>query len=202
MTFFVLSQILPTDLVHYIYLIIIRDEAANIIRKKFLFNRTISHSITGIIYFSLCNNYNALITKDIVSSFKTVIDNYIPQKYNNQFWEHLLNITSITLYEYYTLYCLRSNNNNNNDNYKNLKIIIKMWLNLCKKFNITINCCEYLNTRSVYSKSSFTYVKSSRHILKLSNYIKHLYAPTVVNQQGHMLEYSDNIVYITQFTNR
>jgi hypothetical protein len=202
MLFFVLLQILPTDLVHYISQIIIRDEAVNIIRKKFLFNRSISDTITGIIYFSLCNNNNALITKDIVSSFKTVIDNNIPQKYNKQFWQHVLNITSRKLHQYYTLYCLHSNNNNNNDNYKNLKIIIKMWLNLCKKFNITINCCEYLKTRSVYLKSSFTYVKSSRHILKLSNYIKHLYPPTVVNQQGDMLEYSDNMVYISQFSSQ
>jgi hypothetical protein len=139
MPFFVLSQILPTDLVHYIYQIIIRDEAANIIRKKFLFNRTISDSITGIVYFSLGYNYNAIITKDIVSSFKTVIDNYIPQKYNKQFWDHLLNITSFTLYKYYTHYSIHFYNNYNNDNYKNLKIIIKTWLNLCKKFNITIH---------------------------------------------------------------
>jgi hypothetical protein len=139
MTFFVLSQILPTDLVHYIYLIIIRDEAANIIRKKFLFNRTISHSITHIINFSICNNYDTVITKDIVSSFKTVIDNNIPQKYNNHFWDHILNITSFTLYKYYTHYSIHFYNNYNNDNYKNLKIIINTWLNLCKKFNITIH---------------------------------------------------------------
>jgi hypothetical protein len=202
MQFFVLLQILPVDLVHYISQIIIRDEAVNIIRNKFLFNRSISDSINAIINFSLCDNYDTLITKDIISSFKTVIDNNIPQKYNKQFWEHLLNITSITLYEYYTHYCIRSNNYNNNNNYKNLKIIIKMWLNLCKKFNITLNGCEYFKTRSVYLKSSFTYIKNSRHILKLSNYSKHLYPPTVVNEQGYILEYTENIVYINQFINR
>ena len=203
---FVLLQILPADLVHYISQIIMRDEAANIIRKKFLFNRSICHSISGIIYFSLCNNHNLAITKDIVSSFKTVIDNNIPQKYNQEFWEHVLNITSRKLYENYNYICLRSNNKNNNDNYKNLKIIIKLWLNLCKKFDININCCEYFNSRSVGIKSNFTYVVKSKNILKLTNYNKHLYPPTIVNQYGDILGYFENMVYISafspQFTNR
>ena len=202
MRFFVLLQILPSDLVHYISQIIMRDEAANIIRKKFLFNRYICDSISDIIYFSVCNNKGLDITQDIVDCFKTVIHNNIPKKYNQQFWEHVLNITSRKLYEYYNYICLHSNNKNNNDNYKNLKIIIKLWLNICKKFDININCREYFNSRSVGAKSNFTYVIKAKRILKLTNYSKHLYPPTVVNQQGDMLGYYENMVHISQFTNR
>jgi hypothetical protein len=139
MRLYVLLPILPPDLVHYISQII-RNKAANIIRDKFMFKRSMCiTAIRGIINFSLSNNYEALITNDIVSSFKTVIDYYIPQKYNKQFWDRLLNVTSFTLYNYYIHYSLRFYNNNNNDNYYYLKIIINTWLNLCKKFDITIH---------------------------------------------------------------
>ena len=97
---------------------------------------------------------------------------------------------------------IRSNDNNNNDNYKNLKIIMKLWLNICKKFNINLQCREYSNARSVGVKTDTTSVKNSRHMLKLSLYNKHLYPPTVIAANGELSDYVDNMVYISYFTIR
>lgn len=200
--YYPLAAVLPDDMVYYISQIIIKDKAANIIRKKFMFNKYICDSVSNIIYFGVCNDRTDPITKDIIDSFNAVIDNDIPKKYNKQFWEHVLNYMSRKLYEYYNSLWIRSDDNNNNDNYKNLKIIMKLWLNLCKKFNINLQCCEYSNVRSVSVKSDTTYIKNSRHMLKLNLYNKHLYPPTVVGVDLIGLDYFDNMVYISQFASQ
>lgn len=200
--YYPLAAVLPDDMVYYISQIIIKDKAANIIRKKFMFNKYICDSVSNIIYFGVCNDRTDPITKDIIDSFNAVIDNDIPKKYNKQFWEHVLNYMSRKLYEYYNSLWIRSDDNNNNDNYKNLKIIMKLWLNLCKKFNINLQCCEYSNVRSVGVKSDTTYIKNSRHMLKLNLYNKHLYPPTVVGVDLIGLDYFDNMVYISQFASQ
>jgi len=200
--YYPLAAVLPDDMVYYISQIIIKDKAANIIRKKFMFNRYICDSVSNIIYFGICNDRTAPITKDIIDSFNILIDNDIPKKYTKQFWEHVLNYMSRKLFEYYNSLWIRSDDNNNNDNYKNLKIIMKLWLNLCKKFNINLQCREYSNVRSVGLKSDSTYVKNSRHMLKLNLYNKHLYPPTVVAANGELLDYFDNMVYISQFASQ
>jgi hypothetical protein len=198
---FVIWQILPVDMVHYISQILLKDQAVNIIRKKFLFNRLIFDSVSNIIFFGLAAR-DAPITKDIIDSFNAVIDNDIPKKYTKQFWEHVLNYTSGKLYVYYNNLWINSNDNNANDNYKNLKIIMKLWLNLCKKFNIALQCREYLNVRSVGLKSDTTYIKNSRHMLKLNLYSKHLYPPTVVGVDLVGLDYVGNMGYISQFASQ
>ncbi|AET73687.1 hypothetical protein PGBG_00376 [Phaeocystis globosa virus 14T] len=200
--YYPLAAVLPDDMVYYISQIIIKDKAADIIRKKFMFNRYISDSVSNIMYFAICNDRTAPITKDIIDSFKAIIDNDIPKKYTKQFWEHILNYMSRKLFDYYNGLLFSSNDNNNNDNYKNLKIIMKLWLNLCKKFNINLQCCEYSNVRSVGVKSDTTSVKNSRYMLKLNLYNKHLYPPTVVAANGELSDYYDNMVYIYQFSSQ
>ena len=200
--YYPLRAVLPDDMVYYISQFIIKDKAADIIRKKFMFNRYICDSVTNIMYFAICNDRTAPITNDIIVSFNAVLDNDLPKKYTKLFWEHVLNYMSRELFEYYNSLWIRSNDNNKNDNYKNLKIIMKLWLNLCKKFNINLQCREYSNARSVGVKSDSTYVKNSRHLLKLNLYNKHLYPPTVVAANGELLDYYDDMVYMSQFTKK
>ena len=83
--YFPLAAVLPDDMVYYISQIIIKDKAANIIRKKFMFNKYISDSVSNIMYFAVCNDRTAPITNDIIDSFNAVLDNDIPKNTTSNF---------------------------------------------------------------------------------------------------------------------
>tara|TARA_B110000444_G_scaffold242325_1_gene259536 strand:- start:19703 stop:20338 length:636 start_codon:yes stop_codon:yes gene_type:complete len=192
---FYLLFILPSDLVHYIFKIILREKNANIIINRFHFNNKCYQVIFGIINFVyLDNNY---ISNSLIDNLNFVLCKNIPKKFNKKFWEHLLNLISKRFGEIHIKTIMYNNNTKNNIVYKNLKIVIKLWFKICQKYSIKLQTSEYVNFKKK-DKVNFKII-NSKHIIKLLDFNKYLESPRVIINRYNQFYFTENYNFIQSF---
>tara|TARA_B100000780_G_C21122759_1_gene454967 strand:+ start:22 stop:624 length:603 start_codon:yes stop_codon:yes gene_type:complete len=192
MEYFDLLSLLPSDLVHYIFKIILREKNANIIINRFHFNNISNIAIHDIINFVYSNDI--YISDNLIGNFNYLVYINISKKYNKVFWEHLLNLVSKRLGEIHTKTIMYNINTNNNIQYRNLKIIIKLWLKMCQKYSIKLQLSQYINIRK-RDDINFT-ITNSKHIIKLLDFGKYFGSPRVVTNQYDLFDFNENYNFI------
>ena len=185
MNYFYLLFLLPADLVHYIYLINLKESAASIIYKFYKFNLKrpciINKLLRAAIKDHICvsNTYKFDLLEDSsVNKLKFILKhNFNRERYNKIFWECFLNVLSDKLMRLHTYIQITNMNFNKNKYYTNLKLAIKIWFQLCQKHNIQFRL--YYSNKII--KNCY-----ARHLIKLDNFSKYLHYPNVIinNYQG------------------
>ena len=187
---------LPADLVHYIFKIILREKNANIIIKRFHFNKISNLTIKNIINF-INNRNGCYMPETLIDNLNYVLHKNMSKKYNKVFWQHLLNLLSNIFGDIHIRMVGKNMNINNNIQYKNLKIIIKLWFKICQKYNIKLKLSEYINIKK---KDQINFkIINSKHIIKLLDFNKYFISPRVVINQYDTLTLSENYNFINNF---
>ena len=119
MIFFLLLNKLPADIVHLIYLIILKDSYATKI-SKFIKIRTkkkniINEVIKGILnYNQTYPSEKYIISEENIHNLKFLLANDFSRKYSKFFWQNLLGALARFLMDIYTHICIADNKYNNN----------------------------------------------------------------------------------------
>lgn len=193
---FYLLILLPADLVHYIFKIILREKNANIIINRFHFNKISNLTIKNIINFIQYDFKN--ISNTLIDNLNYVLHKNMSKKYNKVFWEHLLNLLSNRFGDIHIRMVGKNINTNNNIQYRNLKIIIKLWFKICQKYNIKLQLSEYINIKK---KDLINFrIINSKHMIKLLDFGKYYASPRVIANQYDMLTFTENYNFIRNFS--
>ena len=160
---------LPPELIKLIYSFIIRDYYVKIICKH-CYNYNMVYKLIKYTTINLIQeNLDTIIESLNISALRILVNSHIPRKYSLNFWAHYLQVLSININR------LRFSHIVNNIGFrsvngKKLKLVLDLWLQLCKKFNLKI----FLQTKK-FSK----YIKA-KYILKINNYDQYLITPTII----------------------
>ena len=93
MKYFYLLHLLPADIVHYIYLIILKKNAVNTIIHNFkLSNFRYTLINRSIEFITIFDDYESIISDDYVSNFNWILNHNYPVKYDKEFWQHFINL--------------------------------------------------------------------------------------------------------------
>ena len=160
---------LPPDIIALIYSFVLRDYYGKII-NKFYFNRIkINKSINHIIQNNTFQNIEYIIESDYIEALQFLVKAHIPRKYDLNFWAnylHLLskNINSLRFHHRWNNISLKTYDG------KQLKLVLNLWLELCKKFNLKL----FLQT-----KNSELYIRA-KHVKKMNVYDKYIITPIII----------------------
>ena len=160
---------LPPELIKLIYSFIIRDYYVKIICKH-CYNYNMVYKLIKYTTINLIQeNLDTIIESLNISALRILVNSHIPRKYSLNFWAHYLQVLSININR------LRFSHIVNNIGFRSvngikLKLVLDLWLQLCKKFNLKI----FLQTKK-FSK----YIKA-KYILKINNYDQYLITPTII----------------------
>ena len=95
----------------------------------------------------------------------------------------------------YTKLAMSNLNKNSSICYRNLKNAIEIWFKLCQKYNIHL--CLYFhlcNSKSVSITRTY-----ARRIIKIKNFDKFLYSPSVILDNGNYVDNSIAMQYLQYF---
>lgn len=148
MTYFILFNILPIEIVYIIY-IINKKNYANDIIKKFTNKIIYRHYSFKNLFISI----NYLINYDSINLFTE--ENYKFIKFmeknifrkSRNYWLHFLNLLSVKLNLIRNHLHLNGLNKNDNKNYYFYKLFYKHWFLICRKYNIKIEILKKTNFR-------------------------------------------------------
>ena len=118
---------------------------------------------------------------------RILVNLHIPRKYSLNFWAHYLQVLSSNINR------LRFSHIVNNISFrsingKKLKLVLDLWLQLCKKFNLKI----FLQTKK-FSK----YIRA-KYILKIKNYDQYIITPIIIQPftHGNWINYNEGIEFL------
>ena len=155
MNYYPLLVVLPPELIHIIYLIILREDKANKISTfyKLRLNKIcvmldVINSINNIHWNTNSDSGKMIgIVSDMhISNLQFILDNDFSRILcPHHFWQNLTSVMSDVLMNIHNKLLL---NIISKSHYKNLCIAIQIWFKLCKKHNIKL-CLFYLNFKMV-----------------------------------------------------
>ena len=160
---------LPPELIKLIYSFIIRDYYVKIICKH-CYNYNMVYKLIKYTTINLIQeNLDTIIESLNISALRILVNSHIPRKYSLNFWAHYLQVLSININR------LRFSHIVNNIGFRSvngikLKLVLDLWLQLCKKFNLKI----FLKTKK------FSKYINAKYILKINNYDQYLITPTII----------------------
>lgn len=160
---------LPPELIKLIYSFIIRDYYVKIICKH-CYNYNMVYKLIKYTTINLIQeNLDTIIESLNISALRILVNSHIPSKYSLNFWAHYLQVLSININR------LRFSHIVNNIGFRSvngikLKLVLDLWLQLCKKFNLKI----FLKTKK------FSKYINAKYILKINNYDQYLITPTII----------------------
>ena len=180
------SYYLPNELIMKIYEIVIQNYYANIINKNLKNYIRIKRCILIILFYSLDRRENIIEAANI-TALQFLVNSNITRKYDLNFWAYLLQSlsTKINRLRFRFRY---DDIGNKSINGKKLLLVLDLWLQLCKKFNLKI----YLET-----KNSEKYIRA-QNILKMNNYDKYIFTPMIIKPFSNNIwvNYDEAIVYL------
>ena len=160
---------LPPEIIELIYSFIITEYYANIINRFCINYIKIRNSIKTVIEMCLDNNLTALLDTENISTLQFLVNSHISRKYNLNVWANILHVLSLKINRLRFQY--RCDNGSLwSLNGKKFKLVLDLWLQLCKKFNFKI----FLQTKK-FKK----YIRA-KHILKMNLYDKYLSSPIII----------------------
>lgn len=186
---------LPQEIIEIIYLFMVKDYYANKIKKIYSNIIDIDKSIQTVIGYNLIDieyrtpiaNKNILANENI-SALKYLVNSNISKKYDLNLWANILHILSIQInrlkFEY------KCNNiGKKSAEGKKLTILLNLWLQLCKKFNLKI----FLET-----KKTLKYIRA-KNILKMNKYNQYLISPMIIqpfSQYNRWIDTNDAMIFL------
>ena len=183
MKYFYLLHLLPADIVHYIYLIILKKNAVNTIIHNFkLSNFRYTLINKSIEFITIFDHYESIISDDYVSNFNWILNHKYPLKYDKEFWQHFINLFIIRLMRIHWTLKSRGFNMNNNKYYINYKKSINFIFELSKKYNIKFRFYKY-NFRD--KNSYWMYYDYAKNMNKFEDFSKYKFSPSVVNTNSY-----------------
>uniref|UniRef100_A0A6C0AXY4 Uncharacterized protein n=1 Tax=viral metagenome TaxID=1070528 RepID=A0A6C0AXY4_9ZZZZ len=165
---------LPPEIITLIYSFVLIEHYRKIIYKH-CYNSTILSKLIKYITINVTGeNIDTIIESSNIDALRIIINSHIPRKYSLNFWAHYLQVLSTNINR------LRFSHRVNNISFrsvngKKLKLLLDLWLQLCKKFNLKI----FLQTKN-FSK----YIRA-KYILKIKNYDQYLISPIIIQPFTH-----------------
>jgi hypothetical protein len=167
---------LPPELIGKIYTFVVEEYCKHIINKHCYNFIKMRKNIDCVVVY--CINpflYYNIIDDKCIDALKFLVNAHIPRKYDLNLWAAILRILSSEIDR------LRFSQRINNISFKSpegkkIKFILKLWLQLCKKFNFKI----FLKTNK-FEK----YVRAI-HIDKLDKYDQYLIPPIIIRPFTYM----------------
>tara|TARA_B100001057_G_scaffold492226_1_gene584192 strand:+ start:418 stop:885 length:468 start_codon:yes stop_codon:yes gene_type:complete len=104
-----------------------------------------------------------------INALHVLVNLHIPRKYSLNFWAHYLQVLSTKINRLRFAHIV-NNISFRSVNGKKLKLLLDLWLQLCKKFNLKI----FLQTKK-FSK----YIRA-KYILKIKNYDQYVTRPIII----------------------
>jgi len=160
---------LPPEIIELIYSFIIRDYYGKIISKHLYNHATVFKSIKHTIINIIAANSDSIIESSNIEALQILVNSHIPRKYDLNFWANYLQVLSTNINRLRFTY-IYNNIGFRSVNGKRLKLVLDLWLQLCKKFNLKI----FLQTK-IFSK----YIRA-KHILKMNNYDQYIITPIII----------------------
>ena len=203
MKYFMLIHILPPDLVHKIYKIILKDNATNIIIYKFrdikLKKNNISEIICSVLYNGQIYNNKTkiklLLFPETINKLEFIVNNRFSRLYNRTFWLHLLSEMSAILMHMHNEICMHNKSAYSKEYYENLKKTILLWFKLCQNHNIKLKV-YYRDIK--FRKVNKSHIILCKHKKKINNFHCFLYPPLVLDNEDNVIlddrENSKNIL--------
>ena len=183
---------LPPEIIEVIYTFVIKEYYAKIIFKHWFNSKLVYNCLKFSIETLLNDNqYNYYINNDIniistshIEILEFLIKNRIARKYNLKFWGNYLQVLSSRISS------LRFQQRCNNISFKSesgkkLKLVMNLWLELCKKFNFEIN---------FQSRNSSKYIRA-KNLVKIKNYDSYMVPPSIIEPFNE--EFNDKISIYT-----
>ena len=168
---------LPPEIIELIYTFVIKEYYAKIIFKhwfnsKLVYN-CLKFSIRTLLnddkYNCYINNDTSIISTSHIEILELLIKNRIARKYNLKFWGNYLQVLSSRISS--LRFLQRCNNISfKSESGKKLKLVINLWLELCKKFNFEIN---------FQSRNSSKYIRA-KNLVKIKNYDSYMVPPIMI----------------------
>ena len=160
---------LPPEIVELIYSFIIRDYYGKIICKHCYNYTMIFKSIKHTIRNLIAENSDCIVESSNIEAMRFLVNSHIPRKYDLNFWANYLQVLSTNINRLRFTY-IYNNIGFRSPNGKRLKLVLNLWLQLCKKFNLKI----FLQTKK-FSK----YIRA-KHISKMNNYDQYIITPIII----------------------
>ena len=180
-----LFHILPGDIVFYIFTILKTSNAVEVLiknyRKRKLKFTCMDNFIKNILFNNITENntFYRTVSEDNIKNIETILTNNY-KSYNITFWQNILSLMSKNIMNTNINYSLSMYYNfmYKNDK-KYINKTISLWLKLCKKFNIKF----ILTLKKNNNANNLTYetiTLSAKNIIKMNNFDKLLYSPSII----------------------
>jgi hypothetical protein len=201
----ILKQFFPMEIVVIILYYIKQTEAKEIIKHytnqitnkaisiKFVINKLVnSYNILNSVIDNYKETYKNIWGDNEIFIFhlqRVVNSNYSREKYNNTFWQYLLNILSYSLMNYYNYFMYNKPTNiklKNSNNYILFKKTVSLWFKLCLKHNMRLSF--YVNKNKKNFLYDFIYV-NSKNIKPITNFNNFLTPPKICGVVNSIFHY-------------
>ena len=167
---------LPPELIGNIYTFVMEEYCERIIHKHCYNYIKTRKNINCLILYCIRPHNDFIITDDAcIESLEFLVNTHISRKYDLNLWAAILRILSTEIDR------MRMTQRYNNISFKSpdgkkIKLVLELWLQLCKKFNFKV----FLQTKK------FTKYVRARHIPKMNKYDQYLIPPIVIHPFTYM----------------
>jgi len=167
---------LSPELIGIIYTFVLEEYCERTIHKHCYNYIKTRKNMNCLILYCIRPFPDYIITDDeCIQSLKFLVNIHISRKYDLNLWAAILRILSTEIDR--VRFVQRSNNISlKSHEGKKLKLVLELWLQLCKKFNFKI----FLQTKK------FTKYVRARHIQKMNKYDQYIISPVVIQPFTYM----------------
>jgi hypothetical protein len=179
--------ILPLELVHMIYIILLREKSCDtILRNHKLIQgkkNALKNILDHMIYYEIIySNTRGYFERNLFESFIIALNGEFSRTmYTVEFWQYLLQLISSRLMIMYNCFCINGHDKKKNTDYKLFLQISEIWFKLCKKHNIRL----YLVWYKYFNKNQLTReILNTRKMAPIRSFKKHSFSPLVIDNFG------------------
>lgn len=191
MSYFILFNLLPIEIVYKIYLIDKKNNSISILNNFISKSKYINHSVTNLIQSKVIENRKIYFLNDNNYNFiKFIYINHI--KKSRIYFIHLLNFVSIKLNLIRNHIHLNNLNVNANSDYSNYKKFYTYWFKICIKYNIRLQIIKKGVKFNFYNNL----LAPARKINKIKSYSNLFKFPTVLNDDYEAILCEESVNYL------
>jgi len=197
MKYFILLNIFPADIVNIIFNFIIEDLSSKIIKCS-IFNYCNKKSILIKSVNYLLNNDNSINLNEIINLSYVMNTKYSELLKNTNFWCHYLNLFSMKLMSLHNNIYIINQCENSKDNKKKYKYMVKIWYNMCKKFDMYLKLGIYKNNN--ISKREYYFIDSVKACeFEIKNFGKFATTPLILLNSSYPIDQEISKWYLSDY---
>ena len=207
MKYFILLHIFPPEILNIIYKFIFIQESA----EKILYNMASYHLKQAILYKSInniiktdpLNNNYELISDSNIYYLDFILKNYYSKNILTQyFWHNYLTVLSYKIMTINNNIIININSKQNiNQKYniynKSLNKISKLWLQLCKKFNVTLKFGIKTKAYNISNNDFYIIDINAKCVKKILNFYNYVFSPKVLDNYNNEINIFDASIELT-----